>query len=86
MLYICIHQSIQDALIDVVVGLGAPVHKLIMTVPAFGNSFNLADAARNLPGSAVTGQPTTITYQQVGEARGIINLKSRIVLKRMIKR
>ena len=84
MLYICIHQSIQDALIDVVVGLGAPVHKLIMTVPAFGNSFNLADAARNLPGSAVTGQPTTITYQQVGE--GIMNLKSRIVLKRMIKR
>ena len=56
---------VQDALIDVVVSLGAPLSKLILTAPAFANSFNLVDPERNLPGSAVTGLPTTLTYQQV---------------------
>ncbi len=46
-------------------GLGAPVHKLIMTVPAFASAFNLADPARNMPGSAVTGPPVAMTYQKV---------------------
>jgi hypothetical protein len=57
---------LQDALIDVAVSLGAPLSKLILTAPAFANSFNLVDPERNLPGSAVTGLPTTLTYQQVG--------------------
>jgi hypothetical protein len=57
--------SLQDALIDVAVSLGAPLSKLILTAPAFANSFNLVDPERNLPGSAVTGLPTTLTYQQV---------------------
>jgi hypothetical protein len=56
---------LQDALIDVAVSLGAPLSKLILTAPAFANSFNLVDPERNLPGSAVTGLPTTLTYQQV---------------------
>jgi len=55
----------QDALIDVAVSLGAPLNKLILTAPAFANSFNLVDPERNLPGSAVSGLPTTLTYQQV---------------------
>lgn len=54
-----------DALIDIVVGLGAPLDKLILTMPAFGNSFNLLDMEKNLPGSSVTGLPTMVTYQQV---------------------
>ena len=58
--------SLKDALIDVVVGLGAPIHKLVMTVPAFAHSFNLVDPERNMPGSAVSSPPSTITYQQVG--------------------
>ncbi len=45
--------------------MGAPLSKLILTAPAFANSFNLVDPERNLPGSAVTGLPTTLTYQQV---------------------
>ena len=56
----------QDALIDVALGLGAPLSKLILNMPAFGNSFNLMDVEKNLPGSAVTSsQPSTTTYQQV---------------------
>ena len=55
----------QDALIDVAVGLGAPLNKLILNMPAFGNSFNLMDQDKNLPGSSVTGLPQTTTYQQV---------------------
>merc|ERR1719397_898687 len=39
---------------------------LILNMPAFGNSFNLMDVEKNLPGSAVTSsQPSTTTYQQV---------------------
>jgi hypothetical protein len=56
---------VKDALIDVAVSLGAPLSKLILTAPAFANAFNLVDPDRNLPGSAVTGLPTTLTYQQV---------------------
>ena len=56
----------QDALIDVALGLGAPLSKLILNMPAFGNSFSLMDVEKNLPGSAVTSsQPSTTTYQQV---------------------
>jgi len=54
-----------DALIDVVVGLGAPIQKIILNTPAFGNSFNLMSKDKNLPGSATTGLPQAVTYQQV---------------------
>jgi len=54
-----------DALIDVVIGLGAPLEKLVLNMPAFGHSFNLLDMGKNLPGSSVTGLPKTVTYQQV---------------------
>merc|ERR1712106_1117025 len=54
-----------DALIDVVVGLGAPIERIILNTPAFGNSFNLMSEDKNLPGSATTGLPQTVTYQQV---------------------
>jgi hypothetical protein len=45
-----------------------------MTAPAFGNSFNLVDPERNMPGSAVTGIPSTITYQQVKKEKFIKNV------------
>jgi len=54
-----------DALIDVIVGLGAPIDRIILNTPAFGNSFNLMSKDKNLPGSATTGLPQTVTYQQV---------------------
>ena len=57
--------SLQDALIDVVTGLGVPLRKIILNTPAFGNSFNLMEASVNLPGSATSGLPQTMTYQQV---------------------
>ena len=56
---------VKDALIDVAVGLGAPLEKLILTTPAFGNSFNLLDSSTNLPGSSISGPPQRVTYQQV---------------------
>ena len=56
---------VQDALVDVVLGLGVPPEKLILNTPAFANSFNLQDAGKNLPGSATTGPPSSLTYQQV---------------------
>ena len=46
-------------------GLGVPLQKIILNTPAFGNSFNLMEASVNLPGSATTGLPQTLTYQQV---------------------
>jgi len=54
-----------DALIDVAVGLGAPLEKIVLTTPAFGNSFNLLDSSLNLPGSSISGPPQRVTYQQV---------------------
>ena len=59
-------QYFQDALIDVVTGLGVPADKIILNTPAFGNSFNLMEPQLNLPGSATTGLPQSLTYQQVG--------------------
>ena len=59
-------QYLQDALIDVVTGLGVPANKIILNTPAFGNSFNLMEPDVNLPGSATTGLPQSLTYQQVG--------------------
>ena len=59
-------QYFQDALIDVVTGLGVPATKIILNTPAFGNSFNLMEPGVNLPGSATTGLPQSLTYQQVG--------------------
>lgn len=59
------HTYLQDALIDVVTGLGVPLNKIILNTPAFGNSFTLMDASVNLPGSATSGLPKTVTYQQV---------------------
>ena len=55
----------QDALIDVVAGLGVPVSRLILNTPAFGHSFSLMNNSVNLPGAATTGPPQTVTYQQV---------------------
>ena len=67
------YTSTQDALIDVALGLGAPLNKLILNMPAFGNSFNLMDKEKNLPGSSVTSAlPTTTTYQQVSTAVTIL--------------
>ena len=55
----------QDALVDVVAGLGVPVSRLVLNTPALGLSFALMDKTVNLPGAATTGLPHTITYQQV---------------------
>ena len=49
-----------------VTGLGVPANKIILNTPAFGNSFNLMEPDVNLPGSATTGLPQSLTYQQVG--------------------
>ena len=57
--------SAQDALVDVVAGLGVPVSRLVLNTPAIGLSFSLMDKTVNLPGSATTGLPATVTYQQV---------------------
>ena len=57
--------SAQDALVDVVQGLGVPVSRLILNTPAIGLSFSLMDKTVNLPGAATTGLPSTVTYQQV---------------------
>ena len=71
--YLCYDTAVQsphyfqDALIDVVTGLGVPAHKIILNTPAFGNSFNLMQPHVNLPGSATTGLPQSLTYQQVGQ-------------------
>ena len=57
--------SAQDALVDVVQGLGVPVSRLVLNTPAIGLSFSLMDKTVNLPGAATTGLPSTVTYQQV---------------------
>ena len=57
--------SAQDAIVDVVQGLGVPVSRLILNTPAIGLSFSLMDKTVNLPGAATTGLPSTVTYQQV---------------------
>lgn len=57
--------SAQDALVDVVAGLGVPVSRLVLNTPAIGLSFSLMDKTVNLPGAATTGPPSTVTYQQV---------------------
>ena len=66
---VCYHRtqglSAQDALVDVVAGLGVPVSRLVLNTPAIGLSFSLMDKTVNLPGSATTGPPSTVTYQQV---------------------
>ena len=45
--------------------LGADEEKIILSGSAMANKFNLLDVSRNTPGSAASGKPTTITYQQV---------------------
>ena len=55
----------QDSLLDVIVSLGAPDDKIILTGSAFGNRFVLSDPDRTTPGAAALGPPETITYQQV---------------------
>ena len=55
----------QDSLLDIVTSLGADEGKIILTGTAFGNKFTLLDTERNVPGSAATGRPERITYQQV---------------------
>ena len=57
------------------VGLGAPIEKIILNTPAFGNSFNLMSKDKNLPGSATTGLPQTVTYQQVHKCNSEIFLE-----------
>jgi hypothetical protein len=55
---------LQDSLLDVIVSLGAPESKLILTGTAFGGVFNLLDSNKTLPGSPAD-LAEVITYQQV---------------------
>lgn len=57
--------SFQDSMIDIITSLGADERKLILTGTALSNKFNLLDQNNNTPGSASTGIPSVITYQQV---------------------
>ena len=52
-------------MIDIVTSLGCDERKLILTGTALSNKFDLLDDKKNTPGSASTGSPTVITYQQV---------------------
>ena len=52
-------------MIDIITSLGADERKLILTGTALSNKFDLLDEKKNTPGSASTGFPTVITYQQV---------------------
>ena len=54
-------------MIDIITSLGADERKLILTGTALSNKFNLLDQNKSTPGSASTGVPSVITYQQVGE-------------------
>ena len=55
-------------MIDMITSLGADEQKVILTGTALSNKFNLLDGKKNTPGSASTGVPSVITYQQVGIA------------------
>ena len=57
--------SLQDSMIDIVTSLGCDERKLILTGTALSNKFDLLDDKKNTPGSASTGSPSVITYQQV---------------------
>lgn len=50
---------------DVIISLGATDSKIILSGSAFGNSFKLLDAEKNMPGSSVAEIPVALTYQQV---------------------
>ena len=52
-------------MIDMITSLGADEQKVILTGTALSNKFNLLDGKKNTPGSASTGVPSVITYQQV---------------------
>ena len=52
-------------MIDMITSLGADERKVILTGTALSNKFNLLDGKKTTPGSASTGAPTVITYQQV---------------------
>ena len=52
-------------MIDMITSLGADEQKVILTGTALSNKFNLLDGKMNTPGSASTGVPSVITYQQV---------------------
>ncbi|XP_059088414.1 mucin-2-like [Tigriopus californicus] len=54
-----------DSLLDVIISLGATDSKIILSGSAFGNSFKLLDAEKNMPGSSVAEIPIALTYQQV---------------------
>jgi hypothetical protein len=55
----------QDALIDLVIGLGVHHSSILLSLPSTASKFELKDPTKNTPRSPAVGFPTTITRQQV---------------------
>lgn len=63
LLYVSVNP--QDSLLDLVMGLGAPHDKLIISIPATATQFTLTEAEKNTPRSPVSAGPETLTQTQV---------------------
>ncbi|KAG8233085.1 hypothetical protein J437_LFUL013085 [Ladona fulva] len=57
-------REIQDSILDMLTGLGAPPTKLIISLPTHGLSFTLKNENENVARSPVAGAPKVINYEQ----------------------
>lgn len=55
-----------DSLVDLIIGLGAPKQKILVSLPANAYQFTLKDESENVPRSQTTErEPTPIDRKQV---------------------
>ncbi|XP_021929217.1 uncharacterized protein LOC110834409 [Zootermopsis nevadensis] len=54
-----------DSILDLVMGLGAPHNKLIISIPATATQFTLKEVKQNTPRSPITAGPETLTQTEL---------------------
>ena len=59
--------GLQDSLLDLVMGLGAPHDQLIISIPATALRFTLSDVKQNTPRSPAIAGPVQLTQTEVNK-------------------